>query len=220
MLRRYFFTRLTVLTGGALLLPQVVRSAPAAPPAKFQDTLNSLLQVPLAKPADWNAVDFNRIRGNAGAAPLTYLEDINGPDSEKKYIGQHLPYVPKSNPPPVPNGFIALMWGDPSKGYARHPAAPPDPGTQFKGHWFDWIRIRKATAADSPEVESRYGGWPQPNPGDSGAFAVLGGGDIKADEGRNTVYLAALPKDVKPGDTIRIWAHCLQHGEYVDFLTL
>ncbi len=218
MLRRKFFVHLTALTGGILLFPRLTRYAVAQ--SKPQDKLSALLQVPLAKPTDWDPVGFNRLRGNAGAVPLLYLEDINSPDSEKKYIGQHLPYVPKTNPSQVSKGFIALMWGDPSKSHVRHPAAPPDPSTQFKGHWFDWIRIRKSTSANSPEVESRYTGWPQANPGDSGAFAVLGGGDITADEGHNTIYLAALPKDVKPGDTIRIWGHCLQHGEYVDFLTL
>jgi hypothetical protein len=33
-------------------------------------------------------------------------------------------------------------------------------------------------------------------------------------------FVAALPDDVAPGDTIRIYAHCLTHGEYVDFMTI
>ena len=65
-----------------------------------------------------------------------------------------------------------------------------------------------------------YASWPAGGEGDAGGYAVLGGGDITADGGRDTVYLARLPADVKPGDTVRVHAHCLYHGEYVDFVQL
>ena len=48
--------------------------------------------------------------------------------------------------------------------------------------------------------------------------AVAGGGDITAESGKNTVYLCKLPDGLQKGDTVRIWAHCLTHGEYVDFI--
>ena len=216
--RREFFVQLVTLASGVVLFPQFAFSAPAQ--AEPQGKLNVLVDVPLTKPADWDPIEFNRLRGNAGAIPLSYLEDINGPDGEKKYLGQHLPYIPKINPSPAPKGFVALLWGDPSKGYARHPQAPPDPSAKFQGHWFDWIRVRKATAGTNQEIESKYTNWPVPNPSDSGSYAVLGGGNITADEGKNTIYLAALPKGVVPGDTVRIWAHCRLHGEYVDFIKI
>jgi hypothetical protein len=70
------------------------------------------------------------------------------------------------------------------------------------------------------ELESRYSEWPGISPDDNGAYAVFGGGEITDDAGKNTIYLAALPPGVVSGDTVRIWAHCLTHGEYVDFITV
>jgi hypothetical protein len=216
--RRKFLVQLATLTGGTVLFAQLI--IPASAQDQPQDKLNALLDVPLTKPADWDPIEFNRLRGNAGAIPETYLADINGPEGDKKYLGQHLPYIPKIQPALVPKGFVALMWGNPAKGYTRHPAAPPDPSRKFEGHWFNWIRIRKAVAGEIQEIESTYTNWPKTNPSDTGSYAVFGGGNITADEGKNTLYLAALPKDVVPGDMVRIWAHCLLHGEYVDFITL
>lgn len=43
---------------------------------------------------------------------------------------------------------------------------------------------------------------------------------LMAENGKNTIYLVALPSDVGPGDTVRSWAHCLTHGEYIDFLAV
>ena len=73
----------------------------------------------------------------------------------------------------------------------------------------------KATEGEAITQRSVYPEWP----GGEG-YAVLGGGDITADAGKNTVYLAALPSDVRPGDLVRIHANCLTHGEYVDFLVV
>ncbi|MBC7172612.1 MAG: hypothetical protein H5U40_09310, partial [Polyangiaceae bacterium] len=100
---------------------------------------------------------------------------------------------------------------------ARHPNAAPGPDNGGEGHWYNWIRVRKATEDESLEQESSYPLWPG---GASEGYAVSDGGDITADGGKNTVYLVALPADVSPGDLVRIHAHCLTHGEYVDFITL
>lgn len=178
------------------------------------------MPVPLAKPDNWDPVDFNRTRGNAGAIPESYLPDINGPDGVKKHLGKHLPYSPAIDPAIVPRGFIAIMFGDPAKGYVRHPNAPASEANDWEGHWYNWIMIRKATTRWSPEVTSLYSGWPVVDPSDNGKFLPFEGAEVTKDSGKNTIYLARLPKDVQPGDTVRIWGNCLMHGEYVDFLTL
>lgn len=176
-------------------------------------------EVPKVKGENWDSLSFNRLRGNAGAIPDSYLPEVNGPDGDREHVGKHLPYVPALEAKMVPVGYLAIMWGDPSKGHAEHPNAPPNP-KEPQGHWYNWVRVRKATVEDALEVESVFDNWPAPTPKSTGKFAVQGGGDITAEEGKNTIYLVALPSDCRPGDTIRIWAHCLTHGEYVDFLTI
>lgn len=238
--RRAFLKQLSLLTGGAVLMPWVSAcssdsgagkpdgmptSAPATQPsadAMRKAAAGSMAGPPLpnTKPPSWDPIAFNKARGNAGMIPKSYLGDINGPDGDTKHLGKHLPYVPKlADASVVPAGYIALMWGDPDKGYARHPNAPKSEGNP-DGHWYNWIKLRKATDGDAQELQSNYADWPGDSPDDNGAYAVFGGGDIQADGGKNTVYLAALPPDVKPGDTVRVWAHCLTHGEYVDFITV
>lgn len=176
------------------------------------------LAVPRSRPADWDPIAFNRTRGNAGAIPQTYWPQINGPDGATNHLGKHLPYVPAIDAAQLPAGHLALMWGDPSKGYARHPNAVPGPDNNGEGHWFNWIEVRKAIDGEASVARSSYGEWP----GEAGDphYLVEGGGDIRADAGKHTIYLAALPPDVVPGDLVRIHAHCLTHGEYVDFLVV
>jgi hypothetical protein len=111
------------------------------------------------------------------------------------------------------------MWGDPAKGHAKHPNAPRSESNP-EGHWYNWIKIRKATDGDAQEIESRFSNWPTTEPTDNGRYAAFEGTDPAADAGKNTVYLVALPPDVRPGDTVRVHAHCLTHGEYVDFVTV
>jgi hypothetical protein len=185
-------------------------SAPAADP----------LEVPTTPPAGWDPIAFNKERGNAGAIPEGYLDDVNGPDGELKHLGKHLPYVPKVDAALVPEGYLALMWGDPDKGHAMHPNAQVGAEAYPKGHFYDWVRVRKAVADEADEVETRFAGWPEPGEAASGRYAVLGGGGITDNGGKNTIYLVKLPADVKPGDAVRIHAHCHYHGEYVDFLAL
>jgi len=226
--RRQFIERLALAAGGAILLPsasscggsQKPAGAATAGPSEGGPATREPPPVPAARPADWDPIAFNRTRGNAGAIPASYLPSINGPDGEKAHLGKHLPYLPAPNATVVPAGFIALMWGNPAKGYARHPNAMKSAANQNQGHWYNWIRIRKAIEGEAEEVESRYSDWPSTTDSDNGSYAVLGGGDITADNGTNTIYLSVLPADVGPGDTVRIWAHCLTHGEYVDFLTI
>lgn len=176
------------------------------------------MAVPRSRPADWDAVAFNRDRGNAGAIPDSYLPKVNGEDGESAHLGKHLPYVPGEVT--VADGKLALMWGDPTKGHVRHPQAVPSANNNNEGHWYNWIRVRKAVDAPADEAETRFSAWPEAAADDSGAYAVQGGGDITEDSGKNTVYVVALPPDVGPGDWVRIYAHCLTHGEYVDFLRL
>ena len=178
------------------------------------------LGVPKSLPDDWDALAFNRKRGEKGAIPESYLESINGEDGDAKHLGKHLPYLPKVQASMIPSGHIAVMWGDPEKGHARHPnAAKSDENPT--GHWYNWIKVRKATMEEAEELQSNYSSWPTIGEGDNGSYVAFGGKkDITSDDGKNTIYLAALPKDVKPGDTVRVWAHCLTHGEYVDFIQL
>lgn len=229
--RRQFLVRIASITGGAVLMPHVTAcgaSAAAGEPtsmpaggtaASHVASADTLLPIPMAKPDGWDPIGFNRERGNAGAIPESYHADINGPDGENSHLGKHLPYVPGGDLP-VPEGYIALMWGDPALGHTMHPNAVRNESNNYEGHWYNWIRIRKATDGDAIEMQSEYTEWPDIGPNDNGAYAVFGADDITAESGKHTVYLAALPDDVGPGDTIRIYAHCLTHGEYVDFMTI
>ncbi len=245
--RRDFIKSLAAATGATVLLPSVTSckkdkedkaaatdkptaepaktEPPAKPenpetPAEVKDKPAVMAEPPTAKPADWQPVAFNKERGKAGAIPETYWPSIDGPDGDAKHLGKHLPYQPKVDAKMVPDGFVALMWGDPEKGHAKHPNAAKGPANNNEGHWYNWIKIRKAGEGEEEELKSSYSDWPAIGEGDNGKYVAFGGDDIKADGGKNTVYMAALPKGLKSGDTIRIWAHCLTHGEYVDFITL
>lgn len=222
--RRQFLRILGSGTAVALLSPLTTSCASTASPAAPEgdgtasttgDELPPALRIPRSKPDDWDPIAFNRDRGHAGAIPESYWPSIDAADGVPNALGKHLPYVPAIEGFTVTAGTIAIMWGDTSKGYAKHPNAVRNETNQNHGHWYDWIEIRKATEGEAITQRSDYPEWP----GGEG-YAVLGGGDITADAGKNTVYLAALPSDVRPGDLVRIHANCLTHGEYVDFLVV
>ncbi len=218
--RRELLQGLASLAGAVVLSPIAVGCASSQTPvANATAAAGAIPAVPAARPADWDAVAFNRTRGNAGAVPESYRAAINAADSDTKAIGKHLPFAPALAAGAVPAGKLAVMFGDPSRGYAKHPNAAPT-AENPTGHWFDWIRVRKATDAEAAEVESRFSAWPTPAASDTGAIAAREGTDPAADGGRNTVYLVALPPDVRPGDVVRVHGHCLTHGEYVDFVTV
>jgi len=236
--RREFLKQIAAVTGGIVLAPLVVSctttgaqsakkqsSKKRPPPPKRADgigaggPLETSVPVPKTKPADWNAVAFNKQRGLAGAIPKSYLGAITGPDGEKKHLGKHLPYVPSVDAKLVPAGHVAIMWGDPSKGYAQHPSAPKDDAKKYPGHWYNWVRLRKAVDGEAEEAESKYADWPGVG-AEAKSYIGFGGADIKENKGKNTVYLVKLPKDAKPGDTYRVWAHCLTHGEFVGFISI
>lgn len=201
--------------GGALGLAVLWPSSTGCAEAPARAATPSPLDVPRAKPPEWDPIAFNRTRGNAGAIPESYLPKVNGPDGATAHLGKHLPYVAKvSGAPP---GMLPLMWGDPSRGYAKHPNAPKSEKVPT-GHWFDWIRVRAATKDEAEERESRFSSWPKTNDGDNGRLVGHTSDDVAADEGKNTVYLVELPAGTKAGDWLRIHAHCLTHGEYVDFV--
>ena len=232
--RRQFLQKLATATGAVVLMPVVSacsgpevkedpkpmenpESAPASAPVEASAKMAT---VPMTKPEGWDPIAFNKKRGNAGAIPESYWPSINGPDGDTKHLGKHLPFVPKVDAKMVPAGFIAIMWGDPDKGYAKHPNAPQSEDNP-DGHWYNWIKVRKAVEGDAEELNSEYPDWPGDKAMVGQKYAVFGGGsDVTADSGKNTIYLAALPKDVAKGDTVRIYAHCLTHGEYVDFMTI
>lgn len=194
--------------GLAVLGPTVVACVESAPPAVTSASGVDVL--PLTAPTGWDPIRFNRDRGNRGFVPEGYRPQINGKDGELQHLGKHLPYVPAALAAQPSRDWLPLMWGDPSKGHARHP--------QSETHHFDWIRVRKATEADAHEVESRFTAWPTVSPGDSGTYGAQEGQDPTTLQGKNTVYLVHLPGDVGPGDTVRVHAHCSTHGEYVDFV--
>jgi hypothetical protein len=222
--RRSFLENLTATAAAFVLAPVATACSGDDSSASTTTTTTTTsgaddpLAIPRTKPAAWDPIAFNRERGNAGAIPESYRADINGPDGPMKHLGKHLPYVPAVDRSAVPAGFIALMWGDPSVGHAKHPNAVRNESNHNEGHWYDTITIRKAVEGPAAEMESTYPEWPTAT--GNGAYASLGGGPITADDGKNTIYLARLPDDVRSGDLVRIHAHCLTHGEYVDFLTV
>jgi hypothetical protein len=214
--RREILEFAAVTSGIAVLLPSSVGCAKNEAGPAVAAAVDPLT-VPLTPPPDWDAIAFNRARGNAGAIPESYRAKINGPDGVEKHLGKHLPYVASLPSVALPEGMLAVMWGDPSRGFARHPNARPSEELP-SGHWFNWIRVRRAVADAAEEHESRYSDWPATSPTDTGVYRAFAGTDPSADEGRNTVYLAALPSDARPGDLVRVHGHCLTHGEYVDFV--
>lgn len=216
--RRVFLKHLSMTAGGVLLLPHVTScstTGSAAAGANAAEPASG--DVPVVRPDNWDPIAFNRARGNAGAIPESYHASINGPDGVTAHLGKHLPYWVEADD--APEGYKPVMWGDPAKGHAMHPNARPDESNNNEGHWYNWIKVRKAVAGEAQETKSTFSGWPSADEGDSGRYLALGG-DIEAENGKNTIYLIGMPSDLAAGDTVRIWAHCLTHGEYVDFLTV
>ncbi|MBI2378402.1 MAG: hypothetical protein HYV07_30670 [Deltaproteobacteria bacterium] len=180
---------------------------------------NDLTAPPTARPEVWDAIAYNTARGAAGFIPPAYMKDIQADGGDKKHLGKHLPFVPKAFPEDRKvAGYLPLMWGDPDKGNAKHPNAAKTP-EKPDGHWYNWIRLA-INGEPASEVETRFDDWPKCSDAVNGKLAGCVDPDPAAEEGKNTVYLAELPKDAKPGDTVRVWAHCITHGEYVDFLTI
>ncbi len=179
----------------------------------------SILTPPTTRPSHWDPVAFNIMRGNSGAIPKSYMEQITAPEGQAKHLGKHLPYIPKTFARSRwEAGFVPLMFGDPELHFVRHPNAPKSGGNPV-GHWYNWVRISVVGRPES-EIETAYDNWPKPSGAVNGKIAALEGADPTADGGKNTVYLARLPEGAKAGDTLRFWGHCLTHGEYVDFLAL
>lgn len=193
----------------------------AAAPEDLTDAATSdevSTEIPLAKPDDWDPLAFNMARGATGSIPEIYMAKIHGEDGMTAHLGKHLPYVPGGVE--VPEGHLALMWGDPALGNAKHPNAPVGTEGYERGHWYDWVRVRKSTADDAPEAETLFDGWPELGDAATGTYQVLGEGEITDEGGKNTVYVVRLPEGVASGDVVRVHAHCLYHGEYVDFVTV
>lgn len=226
--RRDFLHGLSAAAGTAVLAPVVVSCNRQAditttpPPDQGSEEAGAgeemaagadPMVLPLSRPEGWDPIAFNRARGNAGAVPESYHESINGSDGP---LGKHVPYAPAVAAGVVPEGFVAVMFGNDEQGYPKHPASAPEGDAE--GHWYDWIRVRRAVEDEAEEVEARFSSWPELAEGDTGQYAVQGGGDMTADAGRNTIYLVPLPPDYVEGETLRVLGHCSLHGEYVDFL--
>ena len=226
--RREFLRMLATATGALVVLPMATSCRPSpgssgaggekagGPGVRLVE--GGILNIPRVPPDDWDPVAFNKIRGNQGAIPASYLPKINAVDGVPKHLGKHLPYRPQIDVALVPKGYLAIMWGDPFRGWAKHPQSPKGSENYPRGHYYDWIRIRRAVESEVEEVESRFCSWPEPGEADSGLFVASDGGSLESDGGRNTVYIAKLPEDLVSGDTNRVYGHCLYHGEYVDFL--
>jgi hypothetical protein len=225
--RRDFLKQIAAVGGGVVLLPLVSSCATSesaggkktTPPPGGKASQPAKIEVPMAPPTGWDPIAFNKKRGNAGAIPKSYLPSINGEDGVKKHLGKHLPYIPGSiDRSTIPAGYVPIMWGDASKGYVKHPNAPKNDAKGYVGHWYNWIKVRKAVAGEAEELKNSYSDWPGSPDLQKKYYLVEGGGDLTANKGKNTIYLVALPKDVQSGDIVRIWAHCLTHGEYIDFI--
>jgi len=229
--RRELLELLAATTGATILAPIAVGCGPSASSTSTSAQASGggtggesaeradPMAVPDTRPDGWDPIAFNRARGNAGAIPESYRDEINGADGELMHLGKHLPYIPALPAGAVPAGMLAIMWGDPSLGRTRHPNAAPTAEVPT-GHWYDWIRVRKATMDGAVETTSTFGGWPTVIDTDNGAYAAQEGTDVTVDLGKNTVYLVQLPSGLVSGDVIRVHANCLTHGEYVDFLTV
>ena len=175
--------------------------------------------VPIQRPSDWEVLQFNIARGLAGAIPAAYMAQIQAADGIPKHLGKHLPWLPSDLPADrAKQGYLPIMWGDPAKSYAAHPNAPKSEANP-EGHWYNWIRVAIEGQAAS-EVETKYDDWPKATDAVNGLLVGHADPDPAAMDGKNSVYLAQLPSGAKSGDVLRIWAHCLTHGEYVDFVTI
>jgi hypothetical protein len=221
--RREFFRHLAAITGSFVVAPVVVAcgaSALSGNKINPQATVDAsgAPKIPMVRPENWDGISFNKDRGLKGAIPKSYYPDITGPDGEKGHLGKHLPYIPKIDPADYPNGYIPVMWGDPALGYTQHPSQEKGSEGYPRGHWFNWIRVRKAVTEDAEERESQFFNWPGPDDVDGTVFGVFGKGDIRENTGKNTIYMLASPPDLASGDVIRVYGHCLYHGEYVDFI--
>ena len=214
--RREILTTLAKATGALILAPRLIACSKPSDVSNPTSTLKE--DLPRTLVSGWDPISFNKTRGNQGAIPESYWPSINGADGVLKHLGKHLPYIPQLDQSLIPEGHIALMWGDPSKGYAKHPNAAKGPDNNHQGHWYNWIKIRKAVDGEAEETQSSYSNWPLVEASDNGKYLALDSQTVENDGGRNTIYLAALPSDIVKGDTVRIWAHCLTHGEYVDFM--
>lgn len=210
--RRDFLKYAALTTGSFAVLPGITGCS--------SKQSCGLYDIPFTRPENWDPIAYNRKRGNRGAIPKSYLPSINGPDGVKKHLGKHLPYIPELDCKTIPKGYLPLMWGDPAKGYTMHPNAPKSEANNFEGHWYSWIRLRKATPWYAETAMTVFSGWPKTCAKDNGIYRVMGNKEITEDGGIYTVYLVKLPGDVKKGDTLRVWAHCLTHGEYIDFIRL
>jgi hypothetical protein len=220
--RRKFFRHLAALTGAVVIAPMAVGCAettkPAVRPVARVDA-SGAPDIPLVKPANWDPIAFNKERGLKGAIPKSYYADINGPDGDKKHLGKHLPYIPDIKSVDYPEGYIPIMWGDPSKGFAQHPNSTQHSPGYTVGHWYNWVRVQNASIENAQEIESQFHAWPGPrDSADSTVFGVMGSGSIEDNDGKNTIYMLSKPADLNTGDTMRIYGHCLYHGEYVDFV--
>jgi hypothetical protein len=177
---------------------------------------------PNVKPENWNPIAYNKTQGiEQGLIPASYHEAILSEDGDTKHLGKHLPYIPTEiEPDRIPEGYLPLMFGDAEKGYAQHPNQVVGTEGYENGHWFNMIKIRKATMDEAEEVITRFDNWPETGETVNGTFIPYEGDDLTLNNGKNTVYLVKLPNDVKSGDTIRVTGYCLYHGMYTDFVTL
>jgi hypothetical protein len=146
------------------------------------------------------------------------MTDIRAPEGDKNHLGKHLPYVANLDASKMVSGMLPIMWGNPALGHAKHPNAPRSEANP-EGHWYNWIRIA-VDGEPGSEVETVFDNWPASSDAVNGRLVAFEGDDPTADAGKNTVYLAQLPQGLSAGKMLRIWAHCLTHGEYVDFVSL
>lgn len=213
---RRTFIKATTLGGVALSVPLTGCKSGEAPAAASAGP--DLALPPITRPGDWDPVAYNLARGAAGFIPANYMADIQAPEGIANHLGKHLPYIPALGAEKQVAGMVPIMWGNPAAGHAKHPNSSRSEANP-EGHWYNWIRIAVEGEPDS-EVETRYDDWPACTDQVNGRLVAFEGDDPAADFGKNTVYLAQLPAGAASGKTLRIWAHCLTHGEYVDFVSL
>lgn len=207
---------LALPTLGSVISGCASTATPASAPAVTGGTPAG---VPITRPSTWDVVAFNTARGDAGAIPASYMEKIKAADGLPQHLGKHLPYLPSGVPADrVPADYLSIMWGDPKLGYTMHPNAPKSESNP-EGHWYNWVRVA-LEGNEGSQVETRFDDWPKCTDAVKGQLVGFEDPDPSVNGGKNSIYLAQLPAGAKSGDVLRIWAHCLTHGEYLDFVTL